>query len=191
MDKEKYYEYRTIEEEIRKAYFLIKVLDQFLKRKGGYISCLTDEKREEAIKIIEKYQKLVDYEANMRKEEVNMLLEKYSKGCEHEIIFQGVNDDTEEPTGDYYCPLCRHRLFSDKTILNNRIIIDVPAIYLHETPYNNGYLYLAIDYMIRNDLEWTQDNFDLAIKESVPDKGLYKALCRVGYIGMYKVRSKK
>ena len=190
MNKEKYFEFRKIESEINDSYRAKWKIKRFFEENAEYISKLKSKEVEEAIKSIERYQKLLDCEIKVKEKEVGVLIDKFEKGCEHDILFRGLGTYDLKPTGDYMCPLCRKNFFSDEVIPNDRITIDVPALFNHESPSQCDYLYLAVDYIIKNDLEWSEESFDIAFKEVITDKHIYNILKDDGTLKMYKVRRK-
>ena len=186
MNKEKYFMIREKEKEKTEMYNTIFKLQSFFKINEEYLNEFKSKDAKEALISIKAYIEFLSINAGLMDTEVNMLFNEYRRECKHEILLRGLNGHLLEPTGEYFCPLCRETFFKFDVIPQSEVVIDVPGLYAHDDPSYAKHLYLVMDYMIKNDIEWTQDNFDEILKKLVSKKVI--DFCQLK--DAYKVRRK-
>lgn len=186
MNKEKYFMIREKEKEKTEMYNTIFKINDFFKNNDDYLKEFTSKDAKEALISIKSYEELLSIKASLKSREVDMLFNEYRRECKHEILFRGLNGYPLEPTGEFFCPLCRDTFFKFDVIPQSEVVIDVPGLYAHDDPSYASHLYLVMDYMIKNDIEWTQDNFDEILKKLVSKKVI--DFCQLK--DAYKVRRK-
>lgn len=186
MNKKKYLEIRKIEKKANECYEIDDRIDKFLKDNEEYLNDLTDDKTNEAIDRMIKYQKLLYSQARALNSLASEEFSKYREECQHEIIF---HDDRGGPyaseTHEYYCPLCRDFIHRDE-VLDDSLVIGIMAMYNCEEPSQGDISYDVIDYLIENDLDLTEEEFCNALELICPRRLIYGNIK-----DDYKVRIKK
>ena len=164
MNKDKYLEIRKIEKIADNFYIKICKINKFLKDNKDFIKDFDSLEAKEALKTLIEYKKTfgdrMDCFYKLAREEVI----NHRNGCNHEIVFF----DARKGYESYYCPLCRLHIESDD-ILDNTLMIGVYDIYNLIEPSQGSYLYIVIDYLLENDLDYTKEEFEKALKAVVPN----------------------
>jgi hypothetical protein len=184
MNKEKFLGIRRIEKEAHDYYHTGDLIGKFLKDNEEYLLDLTDEKSKNAIERLKKYRKILYSKARSLNSLADDEFEKYREECHHEIVFKDDREGYGQDTHAYYCPLCREYLCTDEA-MDGSLVIGVQAIYGCECPSQGDASYKAIDYLIENDCDLTEEEFFHALASSYPGR-----ICRQVKDG-YKVRIKK
>ena len=158
MNKEKYLEMRKVEDEMDNCHNNNHLIFEFLR---DYKEYLHEFKSKEAIKAVaglKEFTELMDLKAKGLWKVFSDKRHKYSTECTHDIV---VFDDREGYENDMfccYCPLCREHI-EKEDIKDNTMIIGVLDIYDCHEPSEGSLLFPIIDYMIKNDLDFTAEEF--------------------------------
>lgn len=180
MNKDKYLGFRKLENEMSNNYKIINELEDFLKKNQDYLDNFKGEKVAYAIKQINRYIDLLRNKSLLLDKQADVLINEFQKNCLHEIV---LHDDREKSLvwagHEYYCPLCR-RTLKDEEVSLDSLIIDVDAIYNCESPSQCDIVYKAIDHIIINDLDYTEEEFIKALDLSVP-KNIFTKSIKDGY----------
>ena len=176
MNKDKYLEFRNIENEMSNNYKIIDELRDFIKKNKDYLDNLDGEKVAYAIKQINRYIDLLRNKSLLLEKQADILTDEFQKNCLHEIVLHDDRDKSLVWAGhEYYCPLCR-RTLKDEEVSNYSLIIDVDAIYNCEDPSQGSIVYKAIDHIIINDLDYTEEEFIKALDLVVPKNIFTKSI---------------
>ena len=182
MDKEKFLKMRKIEKEEEKAYCQVGYIFDFLNDYEDYIYKFKSEEAKKAIKDLDVVQELLRGKGKSLGKIFRDERLKYEKVCTHDIVFF---DDREGYENDpFFCALCRNDV-QKEDLKDNTMIIGVQDIYNCNSPGQGSLAYEVIDYMIENDLDFTEEEFFKTYNILFPE-GFYKQ-----FKENYKVRVKK
>lgn len=181
MNKEKFFAIRELEYEYDKCKKEEIKIKEFFKTCEDYIDDLKSKEAIEALIIIKNYLELLKAkEWALLDRRRNGFIE-YQKECQHEIVFyRGKDFESRNPSSGYYCPLCREYL-SHEMVSDDAMVIETPDLWVEEPDVS----YKVIDYMIKNDLDYTAEVFEKVFKDIIPSNVYHR--CKK----YYKVREKK
>ena len=151
MTKEQYMEIRNAEKELDECEANIKKLENFFETYKDFIEDFYNSYTIEAIKKIKRYKELLSYKSKLLNNKLENIRNKYERICKHEIVlclnrYVGLKDEDLA----YKCQLCGNRLHY-KELTKETIIIDSEFLYYDE------YIQKAIDYIIDNNLEFSEE----------------------------------
>ena len=150
MTKEQFIEIRNAEKELQDCQETIRKMNDFFDNYEDFIKSFNDPKTIEALKKIKRYEELLSYKSLLLNNKLVKIRTKYKKICNHEIAMCiSACIGLKKKDIAYKCQICGN-ILRYKELTEETIIIDSEFLYYDE------YIRKAIDYIMENNLKFTE-----------------------------------
>ena len=162
MNKENFLARRVCKRKIDELSLLISDINGYLllvEKNGG----VSSKEAHEALSRIIDYKKRLENEEKYISEKIGKLISetiRHRKECNHDILIKELNSDV------YYCPFCT----LTPSIIQNSIVIEKDKF----NGINSEEIYETIEYLIKNNIVLTMEEFVKTLKIVVSEKSYEK-----------------